>query len=62
MAVGIPENDISFFGIGLINLAFALTVRALEVPSSAATVPSWLLILGAVTVFQAAEFRHHPGG
>jgi len=43
-------GHISFFGIGLINLAFALTARALEIPSSSLGLPSWFLIVGAVTM------------
>jgi len=40
---------IAFFGIGLLNLAFALTVRALDMHVGVA-VPSVLLIVGAVTM------------
>jgi hypothetical protein len=56
-------GHISFFGIGFINLAFALTVRVLAIPSgvvseaaawseagSAVALSSWLLIIGAVTM------------
>ena len=43
-------GHISFFGIGLINLAFSLTVRALDIPSSSLELSSWLLIIGAVTM------------
>jgi len=40
---------IAFFGIGFLNLAFALTCRTLELESGV-TVPSVLLIVGAVTM------------
>jgi hypothetical protein len=40
---------ISLFGIGLINLAFALTARALGI-SSGLTVASVMLVVGAITM------------
>lgn len=40
---------ISFFGLGVLNLAFALTVRALEIESGR-LVPALLLIAGASTM------------
>lgn len=40
---------ISLFGIGLINLAFALTARALDI-SSGLTVASVMLVVGAITM------------
>jgi hypothetical protein len=40
---------VAFFGIGLLNLAFALTVRSLDIQTGVA-VPSVLLIVGAVTM------------
>jgi len=40
---------IAFFGIGLLNLSFALTARALGM-ASGLKIPSALLIVGAVTM------------
>ncbi len=40
---------ISFFGIAIINLAFVLTARMMEIESGLA-LSSWLLITGAVTM------------
>ena len=40
---------ISFFGIAIINLAFVLTARMLEIESGL-VFSSWLLIAGAVTM------------
>ena len=40
---------IAFFGLGFLNLAFALTARALGVDSGLA-LPSRLLVVGAVTM------------
>jgi len=55
---------ISFFGIGLINLVFALTARALAI-TSGLTVASVMLLVGAITMplvcYLAAfrpQFRH----
>ncbi len=42
-------GHVAFFGIGILNLAFALTARALGI-SSGLAVPSALLILGAATM------------
>lgn len=42
-------GHISFFGIGLINLAFALTARALNI-TSGLSVASVLFVVGAVTM------------
>ena len=42
-------GHIAFFGIGLINLAFALSVKALEIPETP-QIPSILLIVAAVTM------------
>ena len=42
-------GHISFFGIGLINLAFALSIKALEI-SQTPQIPSILLIVAAVTM------------
>lgn len=50
---------ISFFGIGLINLVFALTARALDI-TEGLTVPSIMLVAGAITmplVCYLAAFR-----
>lgn len=43
-------GHISFFGIGLLNLGFALTVRSLEMDPGALETASWLFILGLVTM------------
>lgn len=40
---------IAFFGLGFINLAFAITIRTLGIESGI-TLPSYLLIIGAVTM------------
>lgn len=57
-------GHIAFFGVGLINIAFALTARALEVHTGL-TLPSISLIVGAVAMpsvcFLSAwnkHFRH----
>ena len=42
-------GHISFFGIGLINLSFALSVKPLELPQTP-QIPSILLIVAAVTM------------
>jgi hypothetical protein len=42
-------GHIAFFGIGLINLSFALSIKALELPQ-APQIPSILLIVAAVTM------------
>jgi hypothetical protein len=42
-------GHISFFGIGLLNLSFALTAQALNI-TAGLRVPSVLLIAGAVTM------------
>ncbi|NMC44416.1 MAG: hypothetical protein GYA46_10900 [candidate division Zixibacteria bacterium] len=42
-------GHIAFFGLGLINLAFALTVSVFQV-ASGTTLPSILLIIGAATM------------
>jgi hypothetical protein len=42
-------GHISFFGLGFINLAFALSVRVLEIDDGVVW-PSWLFLLGAVTM------------
>jgi len=42
-------GHIAFFGIGLINLAFALSIRALEIADTP-QIPSFLLIIAAVTM------------
>lgn len=42
-------GHIAFFGVGLINLAFALTARALGMGSGLG-LPSWLLIAGLVVM------------
>ncbi len=50
---------ISFFGIGLINLGFALTARAMGI-TSGLTVASIMLVIGAITmplVCYLAAFR-----
>ena len=50
---------ISFFGIGLINLVFALTARSLDITSGLA-VASVMLVIGAITmpvVCYLAAFR-----
>jgi hypothetical protein len=54
-------GHIAFFGLGLINLSFALTARALAMESELA-IASWLLILGGVTmpvVCYLAAFRKY---
>ena len=44
-------GHVSFFGLGLLNLGFALTVRALDLPAGAGVwLPADLLILGAITM------------
>ncbi len=57
-------GHVAFFGIGILNLAFALTSRALGI-SSGLGLPSALLILGAATMplvcylsAYRAAFRH----
>ncbi|MEE8440985.1 MAG: hypothetical protein V3S41_04625, partial [Spirochaetia bacterium] len=40
---------ISFFGLGALNLAFALTARALEIDSGL-SLSSYLLVIGACTM------------
>ena len=42
-------GHISFFGLGFLNLSFALTARSLELESGLA-IPSALLIVGAVAM------------
>lgn len=42
-------GHIAFFGIGLINFAFALSIRALEIAETP-LIPSILLIIAAVTM------------
>lgn len=42
-------GHIAFFGIGIINLSFALTARALGLESAIA-LPSLLLVIGAATM------------
>lgn len=42
-------GHIAFFGIGLINLGFALSIKAIEMPETPQT-PSILLIVAAVTM------------
>ena len=42
-------GHISFFGIGLVNLAFALTVRVLGIENGTAA-SSWLMIVAAATM------------
>lgn len=42
-------GHVAFFGIGILNLAFALTARALGI-SSGLALPSALLLLGAATM------------
>ena len=42
-------GHIAFFGIGLINLAFALTIKALAITETP-QIPSVLLIIAAVTM------------
>jgi hypothetical protein len=42
-------GHIAFFGIGLINLAFALSIKALEM-ANVPRIPSVLLIVAAVTM------------
>lgn len=57
-------GHIAFFGLGLINLAFALSVAVFPVPSGT-TLPSVLLLIGAATMplvcylsAVKAAFRH----
>ncbi len=40
---------VAYFGIGILNLAFALTARSLEIAHGTA-LPSALLIIGAITM------------
>ena len=41
---------ISFFGLGILNLLFHFTVRALPSPGATVQAASWALALGAVTM------------
>jgi len=41
---------ISFFGLGLANLAFYFTAQPLGTPSSGLEAASWLFVAGAVTM------------
>jgi hypothetical protein len=41
---------IAFFGIGFLNIAFALSVRSLNLETANLIIPSVLLIIGAVTM------------
>ena len=57
-------GHIAFFGIGIINIAFALSVRAFAL-TFAVSISSWLLVIGLIamplTCFLSAykmEFRH----
>lgn len=43
-------GHIAFFGIGFINLLFALTVRELGLPEAEIALASWLLIIGLITM------------
>lgn len=43
-------GHISFFGLGFLNLFFAMTVRDLDLAGSWLAVGSWALMLGAVTM------------
>jgi hypothetical protein len=58
-------GHISFFGIGFLNIALGLTVRAISLPLGVAQVASFAMIIAAVTMpllcFLAAwrkPFRH----
>jgi len=42
-------GHVSFFGLAFINLAFWVTASSLEL-SGGAALPSWLLVVGAVTM------------
>ena len=43
-------GHISFFGIGLLNLGFGLTVRSLDMNPEYLQTASWLFMLGLVTM------------
>lgn len=43
-------GHISFFGIGLINLFYALSVTPLSVPESAARLGAWALLVAMITM------------
>ncbi len=42
-------GHISFFGLGLLNMSFALTARSLGITSGLAA-PGWLLVVGLATM------------
>ncbi len=42
-------GHISFFGLGFINLGYALTLRALDLPAPHPW-PAWLFVVGAATM------------
>lgn len=41
---------ISFFGLGLMNLAFFLTIQALQLPANTVGVAGWFFIVGAISM------------
>ena len=41
-------GHVAFFGIGLINVAFGLTVQSVDIEASQVPVSSWLLIAGGI--------------
>lgn len=43
-------GHISFFGLGLINILFALAVARIDAPEAWISVASWALIVGGVTM------------
>lgn len=43
-------GHISFFGLGLVNLLFALSIRAVEIPLAEARLASWCFIVGLVAM------------
>ena len=43
-------GHISFFGLGVVNLCFYLTMQSLSSAGSYAGAASWLLIVGAITM------------
>lgn len=58
-------GHIAFFGLGLVNVLYALSVGALDMPVAAPRVASWALVVGVVSMplvcFLAAwrtGFRH----
>jgi hypothetical protein len=54
-------GHISFFGLGVVNLCFYLTVKSLSAAGNSAGVASWLFIVGAVTMpLSCVIMAHFP--